>query len=354
MDGLIVKQIETKYGIKTISVHVMDIKELSEHLDIMTVSAFYRDYAPVPRTMIRALDDCGISVAKLSKNPEIDLREFCNIWLSEELVGAELPVGRIGCIEMSSPSGNCIDNEGQMLSSIQSYFRMLDLASLSGIRIETVGLPILGGGNQQIPMEMITIPVINECIRFLKNNECVQKIRIITSNEEQALKFARVLKESYVILHEETNINNNTCSTPPDDKMVFISHSSKDKNVADNLCCKLESNGIKVWYAPRDIKPGAQYAGEIVKAINKCSHFAVLLSVNSLKSEHVLNEIDLAFEGLNRPGKKIRFLPIRLDETELGPDFKYYLSRQHWMDMCPPLLEEKLHKIVKTISEDEH
>jgi len=47
---------------------------------------------------------------------------------------------------------------------------------------------------------------------------------------------------------------------------VFISHSSVDKNAADAICHALEQSGVKCWIAPRDIQPGANYGGEIIRA----------------------------------------------------------------------------------------
>ena len=37
------------------------------------------------------------------------------------------------------------------------------------------------------------------------------------------------------------------------DHDVFISYSSKNKNIADAIVADLEQNNIKCWYAPRDI-----------------------------------------------------------------------------------------------------
>ncbi len=44
-------------------------------------------------------------------------------------------------------------------------------------------------------------------------------------------------------------------------KHVFISHSTKDKQWADQLCSSLETVGISCWIAPRDIQPGQSWAG---------------------------------------------------------------------------------------------
>ena len=40
---------------------------------------------------------------------------------------------------------------------------------------------------------------------------------------------------------------------------VFISHSSKDKHVADAICAVLERRGLRCWIAPRDVTPGASW-----------------------------------------------------------------------------------------------
>lgn len=346
MNALIEKEITTRYGKKSLSVHAMDITVLDEPIDVMTVSAFYRSYHPTTGTMIRALELKNISVSQLSMVPEIDLRNLCNIWLSKEIPDPSLPIRRIGCIETNPyihEASESIGKEGLILSSIQSYFSMLNIASLSGIQTETIGLPILGAGRQHISMDLVTIPMISECVKFLKSNEHTSRIRVITYNQEQAFRFASALEKSYSVYTEDLEMQQK-CS----ENTAFISYSSKDKRVADALCAKLEARGIKVWYAPRDIH-SADYASSIVEAIQKCTHFIVILSRNSLHSNHVLNEIDLAFRELNR---NIKLLPLRIDETEIGSSFLYYLSRQNWIDAYTRPLEARLTEFADGIVKD--
>ena len=52
---------------------------------------------------------------------------------------------------------------------------------------------------------------------------------------------------------------------------VFISYSSADSKHAFDVCAFLESNNLKCWIAPRNIRPGAPYAHEIVQGINNSS-----------------------------------------------------------------------------------
>jgi hypothetical protein len=129
--------------------------------------------------------------------------------------------------------------------------------------------------------------------------------------------------------------------------LAFISYSSKDKNIADNLCAKLEQKGIKVWYAPRDVH--GPYAAAIANAIDRAKYFVVILSQNSIASEHVLNEIDLAFQNIS---SGMRFKPLRIDDALFTPSFKYYLSRQHWMDATIPPLEERLNEFTQEIMDE--
>ena len=353
MDALNTISVNTPFGEKSLSVHCCDICEWREPLDVMTISAFRRDYTPVRRTLLGAMLSKGVSVEDLARDPALDLRDLCNVWLSREVQGAALPFTRIGCIEMVplSSQDQSADLESSILNSIHAYFLMLDLATCAGMHVKSLGLPVLGGGNQRVATELISIPVLNECLSFLMRNEWVRDIHIITRNQGQAYQFARALETSYSFAQSSTRADAavpGADAPQTADKLAFISYSSGDKNIADNLCVKLESRGIKAWYAPRDVRSG-DYASSIVDAIERCTHFVVIIGEHSLKSQHVLNEIDLAFHRL---GKGVTFCPLRLDKEKLGPAFTYYLSRQHWMDACVPPLEQRLEEFAERIAKD--
>ena len=341
--------LNTPSGKKSISVYTCNILDFDQPIDILTTSAFYRSYEPTPRTLFEALDSTGISVCRLADAPEFDLRVPCNIWLSSEIHDSSLAIRRIGCIEMSPYTWNreawhSVEND--MLVSIKAYFQMLDIAASYDVPMETVALPLLGAGSQMISSDLTIIPILNECIQFLKRNGSVKHIYIIDFNAVNAYKFALALEKSYSIYQDRTTTPTSAASLSRETAIAFLSYSSKDKEVADALCAKLEANGLKVWYAPRDIFSN-DYASAIVNAIQKCTHFIVILSHNSMDSEHVLNEIDLAFQEK----KRIQFLPLRIDELTITPAaFSYYLARQHWTDACPPV-EQKLNEFTSRILE---
>jgi hypothetical protein len=65
---------------------------------------------------------------------------------------------------------------------------------------------------------------------------------------------------------------------------IVISHSSKDKKIADAACVCLEPRGIRCWVAPRDIVAGADWSASISDA----KAMVLILSSHSNVSKQVL------------------------------------------------------------------
>lgn len=127
---------------------------------------------------------------------------------------------------------------------------------------------------------------------------------------------------------------------------VFISyHTDSSRETVERVCAALENAGISCWYAPRDVE--GKYAGSITRAIRGCRTFLVMLNQFSNESEHILNEIELAFERLNKH-EAIELLPFKIGEFEPGDDLAYYLKRIHMVDGIPPETE-KIHQLVDRV-----
>jgi hypothetical protein len=94
----------------------------------------------------------------------------------------------------------------------------------------------------------------------------------------------------------------------------FISHSSKDKALAERLYADLQGKGVRCYYAPEDLKTGAKQRVELDEAIRGCKKLLLLLSEHSVKSDWVEKEVETAFEQERKRGHTV-LLPIRLDEA---------------------------------------
>lgn len=124
---------------------------------------------------------------------------------------------------------------------------------------------------------------------------------------------------------------------------VFISYSSSDKTIADAICHTLEQHEISCWIAPRDVRPGIPYAREIISGIKYCHVMVLVFTRYSNTSEHVGNEIDVAFNS----GKTI--IPFLIDETPMNEELKYYLARKHWL-VAYPDYEQRFGDLVNAVS----
>lgn len=124
---------------------------------------------------------------------------------------------------------------------------------------------------------------------------------------------------------------------------VFISYSHKDKKVADAICTNLELNGIKCWYAPRNIVSGEDWASSIVKAIGKAKIFVLVFSEYSNGSEQVMNEVSAAFNA----GCVV--IPFKIKDIDMSAGLYYYLNRVHWFDAVSLPLEKNINQLCEQI-----
>lgn len=129
---------------------------------------------------------------------------------------------------------------------------------------------------------------------------------------------------------------------------VFVSHHTKSSlHIVEGIVNKLESVGIRCWYAPRDTE-GA-YAFSIAKAINNCKVFLLILNRPASESFHVLNEIDMAAKRLTR-SEDVKIIPFHVADDEIGEDAQYYLGRMHWIDAMTPPMYQRIDELVEHIS----
>jgi TolB-like protein len=122
---------------------------------------------------------------------------------------------------------------------------------------------------------------------------------------------------------------------------IFISYASQDAALANAVVGVLERAGLACWIAPRDVEPGALYAGEIVRAINESSLVVLVLSAQSVTSTHVGKELERA------SSKRRRIIALRTDAAVLPDAFEYFLSESHWIEVGPGGIEPAATKLAE-------
>jgi len=97
---------------------------------------------------------------------------------------------------------------------------------------------------------------------------------------------------------------------------IFLSHSHGDKSFVNTLAKDLRISGYYVWTDDAEIKIGDSLIQKIREGIDKVEYVGAVLSYNSINSEWVIKELDIAMNQ-EIEGKKVKVLPLLLDDVEL-------------------------------------
>src|SRR5882724_9069795 len=124
---------------------------------------------------------------------------------------------------------------------------------------------------------------------------------------------------------------------------VFVSHSVKDKAVADSIVARLEADSVTCWIAPRDVVPGADWGESIIDAIESSRIMILIFSRNADASPQIKREVERAVN------KGVYIIPFRVDDIPPTKSLEYFISTSQWMDAFSPPLERHLDNLAKTV-----
>ena len=97
---------------------------------------------------------------------------------------------------------------------------------------------------------------------------------------------------------------------------IFFSYSHKDRDVVDRIAEDLQNFGFYIWIDKAEIKIGDSLIKKIREGIDKVEYVGAIISKNSIDSEWVQREIDIAMNQ-EIEGKKVKVLPILIDKIDL-------------------------------------
>lgn len=126
---------------------------------------------------------------------------------------------------------------------------------------------------------------------------------------------------------------------------VFISHSAQDKSVAETICGALEEAALRCWVAPRDVRAGRSFPGEITRAIQQSKVMLLIFSRHSNSSEQVLREVQLAVDC------HVPIVRLRIEDITLSDDLRYYLSTPQYLDALTPPLSKHIPRVEAALRE---
>jgi len=145
----------------------------------------------------------------------------------------------------------------------------------------------------------------------------------------------------------------------------FISYSHEDEEFSRRLHSRMQSDGLRVWFAPEDLKGGRKLQEQIFQAIQIHDKLLLVLSEHSMKSEWVTTEIRRA-RKVEREENRRKLFPIRLVsfdaiqkwecfDTDSGKDLatdlrEYYIPDfSNWKDR--DLFEKEFARLLQDLRE---
>lgn len=119
---------------------------------------------------------------------------------------------------------------------------------------------------------------------------------------------------------------------------IFLSHSKTDEDWVRDLTKRLEKEKCKgrklrVFFSPRDIRPGENIAEAIQKGISKSRYVGVVMSPAAMRSPFVKHELNLTLDMiLRKETRKDALIPILLRKCKRVPKELRYINRINFTD----------------------
>src|SRR5262245_12377641 len=123
---------------------------------------------------------------------------------------------------------------------------------------------------------------------------------------------------------------------------VFLSHSSKDKEVVRAVAERLRADGLRIWFDEWELKPGDNLPKKLDDGLEESRVLVLFMSANAFGSDWALLESG-AFRFRDPLNKERRFIPVRLDETPI----KSSLAQILYINWLPEEREREYTKLLE-------
>ncbi len=108
---------------------------------------------------------------------------------------------------------------------------------------------------------------------------------------------------------------------------IFISYSSKDRDIAETICQALEARGLECWIAGRDVFPGENFQESIVRALRSARVMLLVFTANANNSDEIKKELVLAGRH------QVTVMPVRVEDVVPNDAFAYEFATRQWSDL---------------------
>jgi uncharacterized protein YbaR (Trm112 family) len=202
-----------------------------------------------------------------------------------------------------------------------------------GLEVENEVADNIESGHLHCSSCQKTYPISNGVPNFLSQEQQAEVARAIAPRPRPLLEAASLALQDHPF---ETRLA----------PMIFISHTSKDKDIATELVSKFRSRGLRVWIDHERIKYGESIPRAIEIGISESACLVVLVSRSFLSSQWCRAEYQPLITKEIQSGN-VLVLPIVIEKCELP----HFLLSKKYADFSSGIDEKKLDEISAQILE---
>lgn len=299
------------------------MKDITEQVDLLLLSIDKGDYTKSVGSMLYNLAATGIDVEELAKKPVLDCRDL-GFWVSEEI--NHKIAKRVGCVELLRYKDDVLEEEEISIFDFVGYVLMNDPKRY---HFRSVGTSLLGTGFVGLEVEFVAAKMISLMLEAFKKNREFTEVTFYVLNDSDFNILERQLKE----LDEETFD-------------VFISYSSKQRDIALSISEELKKHGLNPWIDVKLLQGGDEYLEKIPSAIQNSTMLLVVLTSDAIESSWVTKEINVAISS-----HKV-VVPYKSDNCEVRGKMYFLLSDIEIIDSSKLSIEGLIKLINKKIKKE--
>jgi hypothetical protein len=291
----------------------------AERADVLLVSAFPDDHTPTAGSLIGALHRKGLSVKKLARHRDVDLRTSYSCWLSKKIRSRKpgLEYRRILCFEPR--------DRGEPPAQVGDIFRALTPILAERPKIRSLAMPVVAAGDQGYRIPEMLEPLLEAAVNWMEIGLPLERLSIVTHQDAHADE-ARTVFRATKAKYEKT-----TAESAPDqfDYDVFVSYAHANTREREALEDALHAArpGIKIFVDRREIDVGVSWQIKIFESLERSRKVVALLSPAYVASKACKEEFGIAWIRSDKTNRDLLF-PLYVQTADLPAfmSFRNYLD----------------------------
>lgn len=302
-------EIKSHAGYHTIELYQGDLTTIPDYLavDVLVVSAYPGNYAPVPRSLIRALADKGISIQSLSNNKAEDLLETFSCWMSHPIENKQKGINfdRILVFEPRL--------KGAPAEVVSDIFQSLIPFVHGEPHIKSIAMPVVGSGRQQFSGVEVLQALLDAAVNWCMLGLPVETIKIVEYEELKAME----LKGAFAILKQQYAKLANPEPPASFKYDYFISYSHENVKEVDVLYDELKKikPDARIFIDRQILEAGSSWQTELYETMDECAKVIAVYSPTYLTSKVCKEEYNIALMRHREEGDVL--IPIYLYSANL-------------------------------------